>query len=245
MHRFFVSPSDIFEDRITINDKNDIRHISRVLRLKTGDCVEVSDSEHFEYLADILCVSEDEVILHIRDKRVFEREPELELTLYQGVPKQGKMEIIVQKNTELGVREIVPVFMKRCVVTDNGKFAKKIDRWQKVAAESVKQCRRGMIPGVRTPLSTAEMIDEFQEYDIVLFPYENEEGTSIKEVLRSCGGQVKKAAVIIGPEGGFSDEEASRIVEAGGMSVSLGKTILRTETAGMAASAMIMYELEM
>ena len=168
------------------------------------------------------------------------------------------METIIQKCVELGVYEIVPVFMDRTVVVDRGNFGKKIQRWNRVSAEAVKQCRRGIVPEVAQPVKTEDMLcdstgsgipDMFKEFDLVLFPYENEKGTTIKEVLRAAGSAAdsspRRVAVVIGPEGGFSDEEADAIVAAGGQSVSLGKTILRTETAGMTALAMIMYELEM
>lgn len=252
MHRFFVSVNDIADSTIEITDSDDIKHAKKVLRLKPGDNVEVSDSAEWEYRASIISINDDSILLNIIDKQKFAREPAIDITLFQGVPKQGKMETIIQKNTELGVKQFVPVFFKRCVVTDNGKFAKKIQRWQKVAAESVKQCRRGIIPEVAEAVSTKEMLEQFKEYDFVLFPYENEENITIKDVLiennKSFLPQKKehmRVAVIIGPEGGFSEQEADEIVEAGGKSVSLGKTILRTETAGMAAVAMIMYEFEM
>ena len=162
------------------------------------------------------------------------------------------METIIQKCVELGVHRIVPVFMDRTVVVDRGNFGKKVDRWNKVSAEAVKQCRRGIIPEVTQPVKTEDVLqdrdnsgtpDMLEEFDLVLFPYENEKGATIKDALRKTNAA--NVAVIIGPEGGFSDEEALAIIGAGGVSVSLGKTILRTETAGMAAIAMIMYELEL
>lgn len=159
----------------------------------------------------------------------------------------------MQKAVELGVNRIVPVFMKRTVVTDKGNFGKKIDRWQRVSAEAVKQCKRGIVPEVLPAVKMNDVIGGFGDFDIVLFPYENEKGLTIKDVLREfaaerqkgAGTKKSKIAVIIGPEGGFSDEEAEAVKSAGGISVSLGKTILRTETAGMAALSMIMYELEL
>ena len=176
--------------------------------------------------------------------------------------KQGKMELIVQKAVELGAYGIVPVFMDRTVVTDKGNFGKKIQRWQKVSNEAVKQCKRGIIPQIEDAIKMPEVIQRFAGFDLVLFPYENEDGTTIKEVLRPlAGGSYAEAstadgnagksarpeniAIIIGPEGGFSEKEAQQIVEAGGKSVSLGKTTLRTETAGLAAIAMTLYELEL
>lgn len=244
MSRFFVSPENIGVDSIIIDNKEDLHHMIKVLRLSEGDKIDISDSVLWEYRGEIVSLDSDEAEVKIIDKQKFTAEPEVKVTLFQGVPKQGKMEVIVQKCVELGVERIVPVFMDRTVVVDKGNFGKKIQRWQKVSDEAVKQCKRGIIPEVADSLKTKEAIAQFDEFDLVLFPYENEDGRTIKDELRNCG-DVKKIAVIIGPEGGFSDEEAEMIVAAGGKSVSLGKTTLRTETAGMAAIAMIMYELEL
>ena len=263
MSRFFVAPEQIGGSTITIEDRNDLHHMKRVLRLAPGDEVDISDGQTWEYRARIEYLEPDLAQLTILDKQKFSAEPSVEVTLYQGIPKQGKMETIIQKCVELGVHEIVPVFMDRTVVVDRGNFSKKIDRWNKVSAEAVKQCKRGIIPEVTEPIRSAELLqdndgsgrpDIFEDFDLVLFPYENERGTTIKEALlsatnpmyeESTGNVMERIAVIIGPEGGFSDEEAKAIVAGGGESVSMGKTILRTETAGMAALAMIMYELEL
>ncbi|MDD6646874.1 MAG: RsmE family RNA methyltransferase [Firmicutes bacterium] len=244
MSRFFVSPENIGEDNIIIDNREDLHHMVKVLRLSAGDEIDVSDSSQWEYRCEILSVDADSAVARIVDKQKFTAEPDVKVTLFQGIPKQGKMEVIVQKCVELGVESIVPVFMARTVVVDKGNFGKKIQRWQKVSDEAVKQCRRGIIPQVQEPVRTAEAIKQFDRFDLVLFPYENEDGRTIKDELRNCGAP-GNVAVIIGPEGGFSDEEAGAIVNAGGRSVSLGKTTLRTETAGMAAIAMIMYELEL
>lgn len=244
MSRFFVSPENIGEENIIIDNREDLHHMVKVLRLSAGDEIDVSDSSQWEYRCEILSVDADSAVARIVDKQKFTAEPDVKVTLFQGIPKQGKMEVIVQKCVELGVESIVPVFMARTVVVDKGNFGKKIQRWQKVSDEAVKQCRRGIIPQVQEPVRTAEAIEQFDRFDLVLFPYENEDGRTIKDELRNCGAP-RNVAVIIGPEGGFSDEEAEAIVNAGGRSVSLGKTTLRTETAGMAAIAMIMYELEL
>ena len=145
------------------------------------------------------------------------------------------------------------VFMDRTVVVDRGNFTKKIQRWQKVASEAVKQCKRGIIPEVSEAVKLSDVLESLADFDLVLLPYENEKGTTIKDVLLEAinpmaveiFGRPEQVAVIIGPEGGFSEKEAVKVIKAGGKSVSLGKTILRTETAGMAALSMIMYELEM
>lgn len=248
MSRFFVPPENVGEHNIIIDSKEDLHHMMKVLRLSEGDEIDISDCQQWEYRAELLYLDTDSAEAKILSKREFANEPEVQVTLFQGIPKQGKMETIVQKNVELGVNRIVPVFMKRTVVADKGNFGKKIQRWQKVSNEAVKQCKRGIIPEVCDAVKTDDVIKAFDEFDLVLFPYENEDGRTIKDELKEAhasAATLKKIAVVIGPEGGFDDDEADRIIAAGGKSVSLGKTTLRTETAGMAAVSMIMYELEL
>ena len=247
MNRFFVKPEDVLAGEIVIKSREDIRHITKVLRLKKGAVLEVSDSEKWEYEVRLGFVSDGELRADIIDKRRFSAEPSLKVTLFQGIPKQGKMETVIQKSVEMGVHEIVPVFTVRTVVSHGENSARKTERWQKIAGEAVKQCRRGIVPKVGESVSFGRMADRFEAglFDVVLFPYENEETVSIKSVLRNLKEKPSNMAVIIGPEGGFSDDEAQTLKNAGARSVSLGKTILRTETAGPVAIAMVMYELEL
>jgi 16S rRNA (uracil1498-N3)-methyltransferase len=245
MSKFFVDVNAVQESTIKITDSDDRKHMTKVLRLGIGDSISVSDSVEFEYAAEIIAVEKDYVEVRILDKQKFAREPELKITLFQGIPKQGKMEMIIQKTVELGVYSIVPVFTDRTVVIDNGSFHKKIERWQKVSDEAVKQCKRGIIPEIQHEVSFQELLNDVVKYDLILFPYENEENHTIKDCLRNLAERPKKAAIIIGPEGGFSDKEAEALKNLGAQCVTLGKTILRTETAGMTAIAMTMYELEL
>ena len=245
MSKFFVDAKDVKDSTILITDADDRKHMTKVLRLGIGDIINISDIVEFDYITEITAIEKDYIETRILDKQKFAREPELKITLFQGVPKQGKMETIIQKNVELGVFSIVPVFTDRSVVIDHGNFHKKIDRWQKVADEAVKQCKRGIIPQIQREISFREMINELVKYELILFPYENEENYTIKDCLRKLSDKPKNVAIIIGPEGGFSEKEAELLVKIGAQSVTLGKTILRTETAGMAAMAMVMYELEL
>lgn len=245
MSKFFVSPESVGDQAIRITDREDLHHMMKVLRLKPGDEIEVSDGTAWEYRGVLRVVTAEEGLADIIDKQAFAREPSISITLYQGLPKQGKMELIIQKAVELGVSRIVPVFTDRSVVTDNGKMDKKIQRWQKIADEAVKQCRRGKIPEIGEDLTFSQMAEQLKDYDCVLFPYENEEERSLKSGLQGLPVKPKNLSIIIGPEGGFSDREASLLKEQGALCVTLGKTILRTETAGLAAIAMVMYELEM
>ncbi len=277
MIKFFVGAEAVAGSNIYIEKKDDIKHLSKVLRAKVGDKVSISDGGDWEYETEIADIGEACVTLRILDKQKPAREPRTRVTLYQGIPKAQKMETIIQKNVEMGVDSIVPVFMERTVVTDKGQFPKKLARWQKIADEAVKQCKRSRIPEVREPITFAQMAEELAAgqgadggsrpesgYDMVICPYENEEGRSMKDALRlphdaelcgseppqqvaqGGGGAPERIALIIGPEGGFADAEIARLAEPdiAAEIVTLGKTILRTETAGLAALAMIMYELE-
>ncbi len=245
MHRFFVRPSDVDGAHIHLRDADDLHHLRHVLRLGAGDEVDISDGAFWEYRAVIESVTAGEALLRITDKQAFGREPRLQVTLYQGIPKAGKMEDIIRKCVELGVSAIVPVRMARTVAAEAGNFEKKRTRWQRISEEAGKQCRRGRIPPVRQVVTLREILPELATYDLVLFPYENERERSIKACLRQVGGDCRHVAILIGPEGGFADEEAAMLDAAGAVRVSLGRTILRTETAGPAALAMTMYELEL
>ena len=245
MSRFFVEPSDVYDSEIVISSKDDIKHIRKVLRLKEGDKVEISDGQVWDYMTEIAQIDEDEVSLTILDKQKFAREPEIEVCLFQGVPKAGKMETIIQKCVELGVNSVTPTFMDRTVVVEKGNFSKKLDRWQKISDEAVKQCKRGIIPRINEQIGFAEMLEKLGDFDLVVFPYENEDNLTLKGYLKEVSKKPKTVAIIIGPEGGFSDDEVEKLKSAGVRPVSLGKTILRTETAGMAALSMVMYEFEL
>lgn len=245
MAKIFVDGSQVTGASIEILKTEDIRHLAQVLRIKKGDRLEVSDGEKWEYVCEIEAVEKDRIEARILDKQAFAREPELSVTLFQGIPKSDKMEDVIVKCTELGVRAIVPVFTERTVVTDKGNFQKKRERWQKLANEAVKQCRRGRIPEIMPEMRFKEALTALEAFELVLFPYENEEDYSIKDCLRGLPEKPKSAAIIIGPEGGFSDGEAASLKEMGARCVTLGRTILRTQTAAQTALAMTMYELEL
>lgn len=245
MSRFFVEEKNIKEEKIYITDRDDVKHLSKVLRHRVGDVVEISDNSQYEYEIELESIESDIVVGKILNKQEFEREPALRVTLYQGIPKQGKMELIIQKTVELGVDTVIPVFTSRTVVQDKGNFGKKVDRWQKIADEAVKQCRRGVIPAVEDATTFEKALEDMQKNDMNIICYEDEKKTTLKEVLREGkASQCRTMGLIIGPEGGFSEEEVAKAVAAGAVSASLGKTILRVETASVASLAMLMYELE-
>jgi 16S rRNA (uracil1498-N3)-methyltransferase len=259
MRRFFVGADAVRDGKIYIEDATDVRHIRDSLRMKPGDALVVCDGTGREYTGTIDDIGEV-VTLSVSDI-VGAVEPRTKITLYQCVPKHGKMEVVIQKATELGVVRFVPVFSERSVPRP-GDSGRKSERWQRVAESASKQSGRGLVPVVDIPLSLAEALETLGEYDLTIFPYENEDRDTIKDVLRgyaaasgSFGGEPSdlpdasdrgvRVAVIIGPEGGFTDAEAFAIESAGAEPCSLGATILRTETAGPAATAMILYELEL
>lgn len=243
MNRFFVEKDNITGNKILIADKENIKHMNNVLRLQPNDLIEVSDGIKYEYLAQITKISKESIECSIIESSVFTREPLRKVYLYQGIPKQSKMEYIIQKCVELGIYEVTPVFTERTIVHDRGNFNKKIERWQKISEEAAKQSKRGIIPKVNKGINLDDMLNKLNNVDLILFLYENEEKISIKDVLKSCKKN-ETIALIIGPEGGFSEEEAKKIMTLSAQSASLGKRILRTETAGAVALAITLYELE-
>ena len=267
MSKFFVDPSAVSGAHIYLENRDDLHHLRKVLRARPGMELDISDGDCWEYKTCLEELTEDCATLKILDKQKFATEPATRVTLYQGVPKASKMETVIQKTVEMGVDTIVPVFMERTVVVEKGNFGKKLERWNKIAAEAVKQCKRGLIPRVTESYDVDKMLAELPNYDLIICPYENEDGLTIKDFLRTAtqspvapppaavqpglestgrtGPQALRVALIIGPEGGFSEGEIEKLKAAGAATVTLGKTILRTETAGLAALAMIMYELEL
>ena len=239
MHRFFVNPSNI-SDSIYI-DGTDVNHIKNVLRLKCGEEVNVCDGQNNEYLCKLTDISPDKVYLDIISKGVCENEPRFNITLYQGLPKSDKMEYIIQKCVELGVTRIVPVAAKRSVVKLKDD-AKKVSRWQKIAHEAAKQCQRGILPEVTVVMTFKEAMDDLSKNDLSFMPYENERQTSLREVL--LDKDVKTIGFFIGPEGGLDETEIAKADEMNIPTVSLGKRILRTETAPIACLSAVMYELD-
>lgn len=243
MPKFFVLPEKVQNDKILI-DTDDVAHIRRVLRMNVGDDILICDSTGCDYEAEISEIDEKKVVCDIIKRRKSETESEIELTLYQGIPKGSKMEFIIQKTCELGIKRIVPVAMQRCVSKLENRKAeeKKVLRWQKIAEEAAKQSGRGIIPKIAMPITLKEAVLELKKHDMAFVPYECEGENALKPLLQKNKG-AKSIGFLIGPEGGFDIEEIQIIKNAGLSPVTLGKRILRTETAGMAVSAIVMYEL--
>ena len=238
MRRFFCD--NIASSTATITG-DDAHHICRVLRMKVGDMLSLCDGAGFEYEAVVTSVSQEAVVCALGERRPSEVESPVHVTLFQCLPKTGKMETIVQKCTELGVFAVVPVVSARCVVIPNKDFEKKRERYNRVALEAAKQSRRAMVPRVE-PLALLKQINP-KAFDLFLVAYEEESGRTLKTALREADAPAT-VAVLIGPEGGLEADEVQRLTQSGATAVSLGKRILRTETAGMAMLAQILYEVE-
>lgn len=244
MHHFFVTPQQISGDKIRI-EGGDVNHMKNVLRMKLHEKAEISDGESRTYLCEVEAYEEDVAVLHILEEMEADTEPASKLYLFQGLPKSDKMELIVQKAVELGVYQVIPVAMKRSVVRlDDKKASKKADRWNSIAESAAKQAGRSRIPEVTMPLSYNEALKMAEELDVTLLPYELAGGM---EVTREVIHQIKSGqsvGIFIGPEGGFEPEEVDAAVSMGAKVITLGKRILRTETAGLATLAVLMFELE-
>ena len=237
MHRFFIRQP--ISDCVTLRGE-DVKHITRVLRLREGDTITLCDGQNHECTATIETIAKDAVDCRCSTPMLCETEPDARVTLFQGLPKTGKMETIIQKCVELGIDTVIPMRTEYCVVQPKESFADRIERWQRVAEEAAKQCRRGIIPKIGNLIKITDI--DMSAYDLCLVAYENERNTSLKKSLRAFTGT--SIAVLIGPEGGFSVTEIEQLEQKGVQSVSLGKRILRTETAGMAMLAQIMYEVD-
>lgn len=245
MHWFYVKSSQIEADRITITG-SDVNHIKNVLRMVPGEQMILCDGEGTDYCCTIEELNFDTVIARIGKQNESETELPAKLYLFQGIPKKDKMELIVQKAVELGVYEIIPVAMKRCVarLEDRKKEEKKRERWQSIALSAAKQSCRGIIPKVSPAMSFKEAIAFARTLDDTIVPYEQSEGIHDSYEIMEKACEQKKIGIFIGPEGGFDDEEIDWIKKEGMKPVTLGKRILRTETAGLCVLSVLMYKLE-
>jgi len=245
MHQFFVEPHQI-SDKVVRIEGADVNHIKNVLRMKNGEELSVSNGvDGKEYRCGIVAMDEECITCELR----FIKEDGVELPsqvyLFQGLPKADKMELIIQKAVELGVHAVVPVSTKRCVVKLDDKKAKsKIARWQGISEAAAKQSKRRIVPEIMDVMSFKEALNFVKDFEIKLIPYELAEDMSkTKEIIDALqpGQQI---AIFIGPEGGFEEAEVEAAMNAGVQPITLGKRILRTETAGFTVLSWIMYKLE-
>ncbi len=243
MQMFYVEPGQIQGDRVTISGP-DVNHIRTVLRMRPGEEVAVSDQRSFHACCRIETLQADQVVLTAKEA-LADTELSAEVILYQGLPKGDKMEWIIQKNTELGVARIVPVTMERSVVKlDGKKAAARLERWQAVAESAGKQSGRTRVPQVEAVMSYAGMLEAAGECDLLLLPYESASGIEETRRLLHQAAAGMRIGILVGPEGGFAPAEVDKAQTAGFQVMTLGRRILRTETAGMAMMAALMLMLE-
>lgn len=253
MPKFFVKQEQINEDIIKIQGQ-DVNHIKKVLRAKIGDELQICNSQNGEnFLCDIEEIKNEDILCKIKQKIEEKVESNIEVTIFQGLPKADKMEYIIQKSVELGVYDITPVEMKRCVVKlDEKDKNKKQLRWQKISEVAAKQCGRDIIPQINKIINIKNICELIKKYDIVLVAYENEKQNILKEQLNLIKEKMEKLksdelikiGIVIGPEGGLEEQDVEILKENGAKIITLGKRILRTETVALNVLSVIMYELE-
>ncbi|MBO4941105.1 MAG: 16S rRNA (uracil(1498)-N(3))-methyltransferase [Clostridia bacterium] len=244
MRRFFTEPNFIKDGIAEIFE--DSKHIEKVLRMNVGDSILVFDGTGTEYLAKLVSIEKNLCRAEIIESQKSSSEPKISVSLFQGLPKSGKMETIIQKAVELGVYEIFPVIMDRSVVQIKGSAAgeEKATRWNKISLEASKQCGRSIVPKVYPPITFDEAIKKLNSLEVPLMPYEElgHQGLhGLKEILTNHS-HAKTFGLLVGPEGGFSDSEAKRALDHGINTFGLGPRILRTETVASAVIPVIMYQ---
>ncbi len=244
MHRFFIQHSQIQEKRLYVEGA-DVNHIKNVLRMKHGDQVMISDGEGMQYLCTLEAFESGLVWFEIVDAWKENRELPSKLYLFQGLPKSDKMELIIQKATELGVYELIPAVTGRTVVKlDEKKAQKKTARWNAIAESAAKQSGRSRIPQVREIMTFSEALAYAGDLDVLLIPYEKAEGMEATRQAVEGIRPGQSVGIFIGPEGGFEEAEVEQAMACGALPVTLGRRILRTETAGFVVLSMLLYHLE-
>ena len=241
--RFFISPEQISGDNATLTGDT-ARQITKVLRLREGDCICLLDGSGNEHNARISAISKDEVAARIFDTGSCANEAKLRLTLAICHPKGDKLELIVQKATELGISRVVIVNSERTVARpEDSKIAERLIRWRRIAAEAAEQSCRSCIPEIDGVISFDELVDSISGYQLALVAWEDENKTSLRDVIHGKSN-IESVLLIIGPEGGLTNREVEVTKSAGAMCVTFGKRVLRSETAAIAGCAAIMYEME-
>ena len=246
MHHFFVRPEQISGKEAYIEGP-DWNHAANVLRVRPGEQVLLSVGEDWNYLCTVREVDRagQRILLSVLEENQDVRELPVKISLYQGLPKSDKMELIIQKAVELGAARVVPVETARCVVKlDRKKAEAKRSRWQAISESAAKQSGRSVIPEIAMPMKYAAALKEAADCDVRLIPYENAEGMERTRRILESVQPGQKIAVFIGPEGGFEETEIRQAKEAGFEAVTLGKRILRTETAGFVVLSLLMAQTE-
>ena len=248
MPKFFVNQTQLKNKKIFIEGQ-DVKHIKNVLRMKVGEHIDVCNVDVTQnYECEIEEINNENIICKIIKERENDSESKVKITIFQGLPKADKMELVIQKSVELGVYNIVPVAMKRCVVKlDSKDVRKKVERWQKSSEVAAKQCGRDIIPKVSEVVKIDDICKMMDSYDKIIVAYENEKDNTLKneiQKIRMLDKEEIKIGVLIGPEGGIDEKEIEILKSAGGNIVTLGKRILRTETVALNVLSILLYELE-
>ena len=246
MHKFFT-PKKLINGDVAKIIGDDVKHIYKVLRISEGEKVTLNNCEGIEYLGKVISVSKQEVLIEILEKLEDNNESDIKIYLFQGLPKSQKMDLIVQKGTELGITEFIPTITHRVDVKLKGEF-KKLDRLNRIALEAAKQSKRSIIPKVSEPIEFNAVLERINSLDLLIVPYENANNFGIKTLINelrkdNTTNTIKNVGIFVGPEGGIEEEEIERLKDKGARIVTLGKRILRTETAGFVATSLIQYEL--
>ena len=246
MHKFFT-PKELINGDVAKIIGDDVKHIYKVLRISEGEKVTLNNCEGVEYLGRVKSVSKQEVLIEILEKLESNNESNVKIYLFQGLPKSQKMDLIVQKGTELGITEFIPTITHRVDVKLKGEF-KKLDRLNRIALEAAKQSKRSIIPKVLEPIEFDEVLEKINSLDLLIVPYENANNFGIKTLINELRKEnnidnIKNIGIFVGPEGGIEEDEIERLKDKGAHIVTLGKRILRTETAGFVATSLIQYEL--
>jgi 16S rRNA (uracil1498-N3)-methyltransferase len=243
MPKFFFNNNQISGDTVRITGE-DARHLKNVLRVKTGETIILCDGGGTDYSCEVKGFEGEGILLCVNGKALSGTEPSVRVTLFQGMPKTDKMEMIIQKCVELGVYEITPVITDNTVSKPDN-ISAKTARWQKISESAAKQCMRGIIPEIKNAVCFSEALERAGRLDISVAPYENAEN-GIRGFIKEISGnkKISEIGVFIGPEGGFSVKEAGLFAKNNIPAVSLGKRILRTETAGFFTLAVLLYELD-
>jgi len=240
MHRFFVPPEWIEDDRITFYDET-ARQMKNVLRIKPGEKVQVLDDKENEYLVEIE-TCEEEIHGKILGKQENKHETGVNLTLLFALAQREKVEWILQKATEIGVSRFIPLVTERSLVRETDLVESKLERWKSILKEAAEQSGRSLIPGLEKPVCFSHGLELIKQLDLGLIAWEQEKERGVKEILRN--EHFHKIGVLIGPEGGFSQEEKQQAIAQGWKSISLGQRILRMETAALVACAQIIFTTE-
>ena len=245
MYRFYVSADQLAEKEVFISG-GDVNHIKNVLRLEVGDWIVACDGNGTDYVSRIQSICSDAVVASIEKVQPTGTELPVRITLFQGMPKKDKLELIIQKAVELGACEIVPVMTKRTVVklSEEKKINKRLERWQSIAYAAAKQCDRGIIPTVHKPVSYEEALAMADQLDYNVIPYELQTGMEEARKIVDQACKQRSLGIFIGPEGGFEPEEVERAMTRNIHPMTLGKRILRTETAGMALLSILMFQMQ-